>query len=127
MSTTNCRKFKGEIESYLRNTQNNIESRIDNAFFSLHFKTFLCNTNIVKRDGYHASHLLFILTILPILKVKSVHSFCKKYWQHWSTARKDTLYRFKQNANYRWRSFMYKVNSQIFKAIELDKTPQEER
>lgn len=127
MSTTNCRKFKGEIESYLKNTQNNIESRFDNAFSSLHFKTFLCKTNIVKRDGYHASHLLFILTILPILKVKSVHSFCKKYWQHWSTTRKDTLYRFKQNANYRWRSFLYKVNGQIFQAIEVDKIPQEER
>jgi len=31
MSTTNCRKFKGELENYLRNTQNNIESRFDNA------------------------------------------------------------------------------------------------
>ncbi len=127
MNTTNCKKFKGEIENYLRNGQNNFESKIDNTFSSLKFKTWLCKTNIIKKDGYHASHVLFILIILPLLKVKSVHSFCKKHWQHWSEARKDTLYRFKQNAAYRWRSFMYKINNQIFKAIELDNTPQEER
>jgi len=127
MSNTTCKKFKGEIENYLRNGQNNLESKIDRAFSSLNFKTWLCQTNIIKKDGYHASHLLFILMILPLLKVKSVHSFCKKHWQHWSKARKDTLYRFKQNTAYRWRSFMYKANSQIFKAIELDNTPQEDR
>jgi hypothetical protein len=127
MNITNCEKFKGEIENYLSNGPNNFESKIDSAFSSLKFKTWLCKTNIIKKDGYHASHVLFILMILPLLKVKSVHSFCKKHWQHWSEARKDTLYRFKQNAAYRWRSFMYKANSQIFKAIEIDNTPQQER
>lgn len=127
MFTTTCKKFKGEIENYLNNGPNNFESKIEGAFSSLKFKTWLCQTNIIKKDGYHASHVLFILMILPLLKVKSVHSFCKKHWQHWSEARKDTLYRFKQNAAYRWRSFMYKVNRQIFKAIDLDNTPQAER
>ncbi len=106
MNTTNCKKFKGEVENYLRNGQNNIESKIDSAFSSLKFKTWLCKTNIIKKDGYYASHILFILMILALLKVKSVHSFCKKHWQHWSEARKDTLYRFKQNAAYCWPSFM---------------------
>ena len=127
MPITTCEKFKGEIENYLINGQNNFESKIDSAFSSLKFKTWLCKANIIKKDGYHASHVLFILMILPLLKVTSAHSFCKKHWQHWSEARKDTLYRFKQNTAYRWRSFMYKVNSRIFRVIELDKTPQEER
>ena len=34
MSNTNCIKFKGEIENYLRNDQNNIDSKIDSAFSS---------------------------------------------------------------------------------------------
>ena len=33
MITINCIKFKGEIENYLRNDQNNIESKIDGTFF----------------------------------------------------------------------------------------------
>ena len=127
MTTTNCTKFKGEIENYLVNGQNNIDSKINSAFSSLKLKTWLCRTNIVKKDGYHASHLLFILVLLPILRIKTVKGFCEKHWQHWSESKKDTFYRFKHNASYRWRSFMYKVNVHIFKILELDKTPQEER
>ena len=127
MSTINCQNFKGEIENYLCNGIHNIESKIDAAFSTLKFKTWLSKSNIIKKDGYHGAHLLFILMILPLLRVKTVHSFCKKHWHHWSSAKKDTLYRFKHNATYRWRSFMYKTNSQIFKSIELDKIPQQER
>ncbi len=126
MSITNHKKFKGEIENYLNNGLHNFESKIDGAFSALKLKTWLCKANIVKKDGYHASHLLFILLILPLLKVKTVHSFCQKHWLHWSSAKKDTLYRFKQNANYRWRTFMYKTNRQIFKAIELSKELQQD-
>jgi len=127
MSITKRMKFKGEIENYLKKDQNNIDSKINTVFSSLKLKTCLCKSNIIKKDGYHASHLLYVLTILPLLNVKSVHSFCNKHWQHWSKAKKDTIYRFKQNSTYRWRSLMYKINSQIFKTIKLDDTPQEER
>ena len=65
MSTTNRKKFKGEIENYLNNGLHNFESKIDGAFSALKFKTWLCKSNIVKKDGYHASHLLFILVNLP--------------------------------------------------------------
>lgn len=127
MSTINCAKFKGEIENYLSNGHNNFESKIDEAFSDLKLKTILCRANIIKKQGYHAANLLFILTILPILKVKTVRGFCKKHWQQWSKAQKDTLYRFKQNTRYRWRTFMYKINSQILKSIELDTIPLKER
>ena len=39
MINTNCQKFKGEIENYLRNGQNNLESKIDKACSSLKFQT----------------------------------------------------------------------------------------
>jgi DDE superfamily endonuclease len=123
---TNAVKFKGEIETYLRNGQNHLDSRIDRVFTSLKIKTWLCKANIIKKDGYHAAHLLLVLTILPLLKIKTVHSFCKKHWQHWSMGRKDTFYRFKENASYRWRTFFYKVNAQIFKETNVDQLPQNE-
>ena len=68
MSTTNCKKLIGEIENCLNNGLHNFESKIDGAFSTLKFKTWLCKTNIVKKDGYHACHLLFLLVILPLLK-----------------------------------------------------------
>ena len=127
MITTNCRKFKGEIEIYLRKGQNHIDSQIDRAFTSLKIKTWLCKANIVKKDGYHAAHLLFVLTILPMLKIKTVNSFCKKQWRQWSLSRKDTFYRFKNNTSFRWRTFLYKLNSQIFKDIQIDQIPRHQR
>jgi len=127
MSTKNCRKFKGDIENYLKKSRSNFESTIDGVFSDLNFKTWLCKANIIKREGYHAAHILFILLMLPLLRSKTVHGFCKKHWQNWSLAQKDTLYRFQQNDKYRWRSFMTKISQQILHAVELENIPQEDR
>lgn len=127
MSTTNCVKFKGEIENYLKNRPDNPDIKFNSAFCSLNFRTWLCRSNITKKEGYSAHHLLFILLILPLLKVKTVNSFCKKCWQQWSSSKKDSFYRFKHNTRYRWRSFMNKINAQIFKSINLDSVARKER
>ena len=126
MCITNRTKFKGEIENYLRNGHSNFDSKIDQVFSCLKVKTWLSRTNIIKKDGYHASHLLFVLFMLPIFKINSVHGFCKKHWHHWSISKKDTFYRFKHNA-YRWRTFMYKLMSQISKAVAFEKGSIKER
>jgi cell division protein FtsL len=124
--TTNAVKFKGEIENYLRKGQNHLDCRIHQVFTSLKIKTWLCKAGIIKKDGYHACHLLLVLTILPMLKIKTVHGFCKKHWQHWSTSRKDSFYRFKENTHYRWRTLLYKVNTQIFKETRVDQLAQKQ-
>jgi len=48
MFSTKCKKFKGEIENYLRNRQNQFESKIDRLFVSLRLKTWLRRTNIIR-------------------------------------------------------------------------------
>lgn len=113
MLSTNCKKFKGEIENYLRNSQNQFESKIDRLFVSLRVKTWLQRTNIVKKDGYPAAHLLFVLFILPLLKLDTIHCFCRKGWKQWSPSGKDAFYRFKQSC-FRWRSFTYKFLIELF-------------
>ena len=120
MITTKCNRFKGEIENYLRNGRHNFDSTINQTFRALRIKTWLCRTNIVKKSGYSSSHVLFVLFILPILKLKTVHSFCNKRWYQWSCGCKDTFYRFQQRT-YRWRSFFYKVTLEIFNQLGLDK------
>jgi hypothetical protein len=125
MITTKCQKFKGEIENYLRNGQNNFDVKIDRAFCSLKFKTWLCKSNIVKRDGYSSSHILLILFVLPLLRLKTVNSFCNKKWHQWSAAGKDTFYRFKIRA-YRWRSLLYKVMQEISHQLRFDQAPGED-
>ena len=125
MRTTKCQKFKGEIENYLRNGQNNFDVKIDRAFCSLKFKTWLCKSNIVKRDGYPSAHILLVLFVLPLLRLKTVNSFCNKKWHQWSGAGKDTFYRFKTRA-YRWRSLLYKVMQEISHQLQFDQTGTED-
>ena len=126
MISTKCKKFKGEIEKYLRIGRHNFDIKIDRAFCSLKIRTLLCQTNIVKRDGYCASHLLLILTMLPIMRLKTINSFCGKCWAQWSTARKDAFYRFKDKP-YRWRSFFYKVIIVLAQQLGFDKDPLQDR
>jgi hypothetical protein len=126
MFTTKCKKFKGEIENYLRIGQHYFDVKIDRAFCSLKIKTWLCRSNILKRDGYPASHLLLVLFMLPVLRLNTINTFCNKQWYQWSGARRDTFYRFKHRA-YRWRSFFYQVIIEIFRHLGLDKDPVQDR
>ncbi len=124
MSSHKLNKFKGEIENYLRNDQNNFDSKIDDIFASLRVRTMLRQTDIIKKQGFHAAHLFFILLMLPLLKLNTIHSFCQKQWDHWSSCGKDAFYRFKLKT-YRWRTFMYKLNLSIFHGIKLQDCPRE--
>ena len=126
MHTTNYKKFKGEIENYVTKEKNIFESRIDRTFRALNFKTQLNLVKIIKKDGYHAAHLLYILALLPLLKIPTVRSFCEKQWYHWSVSKKDSFYRFKHSP-YRWRTFMYKVITKISATINFEKYALEER
>ena len=125
MSTTNVKMFKGEIENYLNNHQNIFESKIDGIFRSLKFRTWLSRSRIIKKDGYGASHILFILLMMPLIQIKTVHSFCAKQWNHWSTSKKDVLYRFKNNPKFRWLSFYKKATNEILDSVEINKNPSE--
>jgi len=125
MITTKCKKFKGEIENYLRKGQNNFDVKIDRAFCSLKFKTWLCRSGIIKKGGYPSSHILLVLFVLPLLRLKTVNSFCNKKWHQWSVAGKDAFYRFKMHP-YRWRSLFYKVMIEISSQLQFSQKPRED-
>ena len=125
MYTTKCKIFKGEIENYVCKGENIFESRIDHLFSVLNIKTLLSRSKIIKYDGHHASNLLFMLMILPLLKIKTIHSFCRKRWNQWSDCRKDAFYRFKQKP-YRWRTFMYEALKKILGSLNIEQTALED-
>jgi len=126
MYTTKCKKFKGEIETYLSKEKNIFESRMDRVFRMLSIQTNLNQANIRKKDGYHALHLLFIVSLLTLLKIPTIHSFCRKQWYHWCVARKDAFYRFKRNPS-RWRSVLYAIIHTISEKIGFAQYPLKER
>lgn len=118
MSNTKLDEFKGEIEEYL-GKKPVFENRIDEVFKKLKIKTGLNRAGIVKKDGHHAGHLLFILVLLPILKIKTVQGFCRKHLEQWSEARKDSFYRLKTKDS-RWRSLLYWITGIVFDAISME-------
>jgi hypothetical protein len=120
MSNTKLDEFKGEIEEYL-GKKTVFESKIDEVFKRLKIKTGLNRAGIVKKDGHHAGHLLFILVLLPILKIKTVQGFCRKHLEQWSEARKDSFYRLKTKDS-RWRSLLYWITGIVFEAISTEDT-----
>ncbi|RZB30151.1 MAG: hypothetical protein SRB1_02431 [Desulfobacteraceae bacterium Eth-SRB1] len=65
MTTTNCEKFKGEIQNYLVNGQNNFDSKIDSLFSSLKFKTWLCRTNIIKKGKRSINRTNYLASVVP--------------------------------------------------------------
>ena len=75
MVTTKCKDFKGEIENYMVNGQNNFDSKVNKVFSCLNLKTCLCRANIIRREGCHACHLLFVFIVLPLLKIRTIASF----------------------------------------------------
>ena len=123
MNTANANRFKGEIQRYIEKSKGPFESKIYEAFSNLNIKTMLCRSGIVKKDGYHAAHLLFVLLLMPFTSADSVHSFCGKLWKSWTQSHKDSFYRFKKNEKFRWRRFFLLLNRQIFKATEIEKIP----
>lgn len=126
MSTTNLRKFKGEIEHYLATQATNFDRKIIHLFTLFRIGSLLALSKIIKKDGYHARHLLFVLVNLPFLRLRNVHQFSRGQYMHWSQSRRDTLYRFQRNS-YRWRTFLYKVVLQIRDMLSLDRIPLREK
>ena len=101
MYTTPGRTFKGEIEEYLDKEGRIFETKIDEGFTRLGFRTQMNKAKIIKKDGYHAAQILFVLVLLPLLKIRTVRSFCRNHLEQYTSSREDTFYRFKAKG-YRW-------------------------
>ena len=125
MHNTKTKKFKGEVDHYLQKQRHNFDSKIDDVFSTLGIKTCLSISRITKAAGFHPSHILFALVMMPILNIKTVHSYCRRIWDRWLKTGKDTFYRFKENP-YNWRTFLNQVNKHIFSSINLEKSPKNE-
>ncbi len=70
---TNYKRFRGEIENYLKGSQGYFESRIDSAFNSLRFGTWLSRSNKRnKKDKLFFCKPLTINVLSQFCPVRSV-------------------------------------------------------
>ena len=97
-------RFQGQIETALKNFRAGLELRIKELFAMLHIQSHLTGAGIRKHEGASARQLLFVLTNLVFLHIKTVHDLLHRPLQSLFLAQKDTFYRFKK-AEWSWGPF----------------------
>jgi hypothetical protein len=97
-------RFQGQIETALKNFRADLELRIKGLFAVLHIQSHLTGAGIRKGEGFSPRHLLFVLTNLVFLHIKTVHDLLQRPLHSLFLAQKDAFYRFKK-AEWSWGPF----------------------
>jgi len=96
--------FQGQIETALKNFHADLELRLKKLFSVLHIQSHLTGADIRKREGFSPQFLMFVLTNMVFLHLKTIRDLLQRPLQSLFQAQKDTFYRFKK-AEWSWGPF----------------------
>jgi hypothetical protein len=113
--------FQGQIETALKNFRAGLELRIKDLFAVLHIQSHLTGAGIRKHEGASARQLLFVLTNLVFLHVKTVHDLLRRPLHSLVQAKKDAFYRFKK-AEWGWGPFYRRFLALLGRRLEWSQT-----
>lgn len=113
--------FQGQIETALKNFRADLELRIKELFAVLHIQSHLTGAGIRKYEGFRPRHLLFVLTNLVFLHIKTVHDLLHRPLKSLFQAQKDSFYRFKK-AEWSWGPFYRRVLACLGKRLRWSET-----
>ena len=114
-------RFQGQIETALKNFRADLELRIKKLFAVLHIQSHLTGAGIRKHEGFGAGHLLFVLTNLVFLQIKTVHDLRQRPLHALFQAQKDAFYRFKK-AEWSWGPFYRRFLALLGRRLKWSKT-----
>lgn len=114
-------RFQGQIETALKNFRADLEPRIKKLFAVLHIQSHLTGVGIRKCEGVPAVYLLYVLTNLVFLHIRTVHDLLRCPLKSWFKAQKDTFYRFKK-AEWSWGPFYRRFLSYLGRRLEWTQT-----
>ena len=117
-------RFQGQIETALKNFRADLELRLKELFAVLHIQSHLTGAGIRKCQGFPARHLLFVLTNLVFLHLKTVHDLLQRPLQALFLAQKDAFYRFKK-AEWSWGPFYRRFLAHLGRRLHWSKTARE--
>ena len=98
-----------EIATILEDRGYSIHNIITDVLSKFNMKTLCHRSGLVKQAGYGAFEVLLILLMLPLLALKTVNELLKAEYSELVKMKKDTIYRFKNNDRYPWRSLLMNV------------------
>jgi hypothetical protein len=114
-------RFQGQIDTALKKFRADLELRLKKLFSVLHVKTHLTGAGIRKREGFSPVNLLFVLTNLVFLHIRTVHDLLHRPLQVLLKAHKDTFYRFKK-AEWSWRPFYRRFLAYLGRGLQWART-----
>jgi hypothetical protein len=114
-------RFQGQIETALKNFRTGLELRIKELFAELHIQSHLTGAGIRKHEGFSPRHLLFILTNLVFLHIKTVHDLLHRPLNSLFLAQKDAFYRFKK-AEWSWGPFYRRFLAYLGRRLHWSQT-----
>jgi hypothetical protein len=114
-------RFQGQSETALKNFRAGLELRIKELFAGLHIQSHLTGAGIRKREGFRPVHLLFVLTTLVFLHLKTVHDLLQPPLHSLFWAPKDAFYRFKK-AEWSGGPFYRRVLAYLGKRLRWSET-----
>ncbi|MGC8817688.1 MAG: IS4 family transposase [Candidatus Hadarchaeum sp.] len=116
-------RFQGQIETALKNFRADLELRLKELFAVLHIQSHLTAAGIRKCEGFRPVHLLFVLTSLVFLHIKTVHDLLQRPLTSLFQAQKDAFYRFKK-AEWSWGPFYRRFLACLGKRLHWSETAQ---
>jgi len=114
-------RFQGQIETALKNFRVSLELRIKELFAGLRIQSHLTGAGIRKQEGFSPRHLLFVLTNLVFLHIKTVHDLLPRPLHSLFLAQKDAFYRFKK-AEWSWGPFYRRFLAYLGKRLRWSET-----
>jgi len=116
--------FQGQIETALKNFRAELDLRFKELFAVLHIQSHLTGAGIRKHEGFSPRHLLFVLTNLVFLHIKTVHDLLQRPLKSLFQAEKDAFYRFKK-AEWSWGPFYRRFLAYLGGRLQWSQTARE--
>ncbi len=117
-------RFQGQIETALKIFRAGLELRIKELFAVLHIQSHLTGAGIRKHEGVSAQQLLFVLTNLAFLHIKTVHDLLRRPLHSLFKVQKDAFYRFKK-AEWSWGPFYRRFLACLGRRLRWSQTARE--
>ena len=98
-----------EIATIMEDRGYSIHNIITDVLNKFNMKTLCHRSGLIKQAGYGTFEILVLLLILPLLALNTVNQLLKAEYSGLAKMKKDTIYRFKNNERYPWRSLLMNV------------------
>jgi hypothetical protein len=100
------KSFSLSLQKQIQNRKISLDTELNRSFDELKLRSLLKQGGIIKKKGFSAISLLFMIVLLPFIKRGMNCFWSSKCVPNQLKAKKDTYYRFLNNERFNWRKFI---------------------